>query len=373
MSIDVTRAQVMAYRMAATGLDRALPPGAPVSGLPVLDLGVQDTPYGTARIALAARLPAPPPADVDGLTLVWAARGAPHLHRRGDLPAVARALWPLSDADATARIMNPRMKEGARLGRAAFTAAAEALRAAVPGPTPKGEASTRVSARVPASLTYDCVPCKARHISGALFQQIGVAAAVRVVPEGRSTVLAPVGGDPWPVPESAAGTDDLVRAYLRLLGPAGPAEAAAFLGTNRANAAPVWPGGLAEVRVDGRTAWLPEECVDALRAAAPPEYVRLVPARDPLLQARDRDVLLPRRGHQKMLWTAISAPGAVLANGEIAGVWRARAAGKSAIEVAVTPFAPLPRAVVAAVEAEAQVLAALRAVPSASVTIAEPA
>src|SRR5262245_50312181 len=135
MSIDVTRAQVMAYRIATTGLARTT--AERPSALPVLDLGVQDTPYGSAPLALAAR--ATGPLDDESLVLAWAARGAPHLHRRGDVPAVARALWPLSDADATARIMNPRIAEGARLGVAAFTAAATALREVVTEPMPKGE------------------------------------------------------------------------------------------------------------------------------------------------------------------------------------------------------------------------------------------
>lgn len=361
VSIDVTRARVMAYRIAATGLGRAT--AARPSGLPVLDLGLQDTPYGTARLALAARTTGP--LDDDALALVWAARGAPHLHRRDDVAAVARALWPLDDADATARITTQRIAEGARLGRAAFTAAAEALRAVVTGPMPKGEVSREVSARVPESLTYDCEPCRARHISGGLFQLVGAAAGVEVRPVGRATELAPLAGRAA-IPETASGTTALLRTYLELLGPATPGDAAAYIGAAKTRLAPAWPDGLAEVRVDGRRCWLPENRVADLLAAPEPDQVRLLTVRDPLLQARDRDVLVPDRERQKRLWAPLGAPGAVLAHGEIAGTWRAKGSGKTAT-ITVTPFAPLPAGVRAAVEDEARVVAAVRGAASARV------
>ncbi|MEV0730383.1 hypothetical protein [Polymorphospora sp. NPDC050346] len=51
--IKVTRSRVLAYRVAAQRLDRA--GGGDPAALAVLDLGVQDTPYGSARQAVAAR------------------------------------------------------------------------------------------------------------------------------------------------------------------------------------------------------------------------------------------------------------------------------------------------------------------------------
>ncbi|MFK3983667.1 DNA glycosylase AlkZ-like family protein [Micromonospora sp. NPDC050397] len=112
MTVEVDRDRVLAYRVYATQLARTdLPPGE----LAVLDLGVQDTPYGSARLALANRTTAA--LDDDSLALVWAARGAPHLHRRGDLPALTAALWPLGDADAGRRIASrARSREPPRSG-----------------------------------------------------------------------------------------------------------------------------------------------------------------------------------------------------------------------------------------------------------------
>ncbi|MFD5202605.1 DNA glycosylase AlkZ-like family protein [Streptomyces sp. NPDC058375] len=347
--IDVSREQVLRYRVAAHGFDRASP--APE----VLALGVQDTPYGSAPVALAARGAAP-----DALERVWSFRGAPHLHRRTELAALARALWPLDDADATARISTAAIKEGAKLGLEAYRVTAKAFRRTVVEPLGKGVVSTAVSAAVPESLTFWCAPCGARHISGLLFQQAGLFGSVRIGTDRGKTILAPL-GSPFPVPDAASGTGDLIGAYLRFLGPAGRAEVAAFLGTRPSAIRSVWPEGLVEVAVDGVSAWLPESEADALREAprADAGTVRLLPPGDPFLQARDRSLLLPERDRQKELWRAVGGPGAVLAGSEIVGTWRARASGRRT-EVTVTGFGALPGAVRRALETEAQTVAEAR-------------
>ncbi|WP_106397879.1 DNA glycosylase AlkZ-like family protein [Actinocorallia populi] len=345
MSIDVSRDRVLAYRVAAHGLDRTSADPA------VLDLGVQNTPYGSARQALAARGTAEA-----GTALVWSVRGAPHLHRRADLGRLAAALWPLSDADATARITNPLIKEGAKLGLEAFRRTAEAFRRVLTGPMGKGEVSTAVSALVPESLTYFCQSCDAVHVSGGLFQHAGLFGGVEVRPEGRSTVLAPL-PDPVPPPETAEGTAEYVRTFLRLLGPATPAEAARFLGTTATALKPAWPDGLAEVHVAGKRAWFPADSVDALLSAAPPPgLLRLLPPGDPYLQTRDRPMLVPEKAREKQVWRTLGSPGAVLLGGELAGTWRTRLQGKR-LDLTVTAFEPLPEHLLAE---EAERLAALR-------------
>lgn len=353
--LDVEREQVLAYRVAAHQLDRSVKD--PLE-LAVLDLGVQDTPQGSARLAVAART-TEPLADDEATAVVWSTRGAPHLHRTADLAALAGALWPAGDADATARITNSRIKEGARLGTAAFTAAAEAMRDVVQAPMTKGEVSTGVSAGVPESLTYECSVCAARHISGGLFQQVGIAAAVRLWSRGAATMLSPL-DHRYPVPTAAVGAAAYVRTYLRLLGPAGPSEAAAFLGTSVAEGRRAWPDGLTEVRAAGRRSWLPEDQVAALRSAPAPRLVRLLPPSDPFLQARDRDLLVPGKARQKALWPILAKPGAVLVNGEIVGTWRARVAAKKRLDVTVTPFEPLPDQVRTALDDEADHVATAR-------------
>ncbi|MCW3815629.1 winged helix DNA-binding domain-containing protein [Micromonospora sp. DR5-3] len=365
---EIGREQVLAYRVAAQQLDR---PGAGPAGLDVLDLGAQDTPYGSARLASAARVPAGVALDDDRLELVWSCRGAPHLHRRADLPALAAATWPLSDADA-ARRLPAQIRAGAQLGLAGFTAVAEAFRAVVTAETDKGEVSRAVTDRIPAELSYDCAGCHARHVSGALFQQAALAGGVRLVVSGRAARLAPLAERP-PAPAAAAGTDALVLAYLRLLGPATVGDAAGFLGASATELRRVWPrDALAEVRVGGRSAWLPADRLDALRAAEPARLVRLLPTGDPYLQARDRALLVPDKAHQQQLWRMLGNPGALLVDGEVAGTWRVRQAGRGRLDLSVTPFGPLPKRVGREIETEAETVRAARAAAEVRVTV-EPA
>src|SRR3954452_19815999 len=112
----------MAVRVAALGLGAGDRGSARPGDLDVLDLGVQEYTPGSIQVALAARTTAP--LDDDRLLTVWAARGAPHLHRRGDLAALVEQLWPVSDADASARIKSGQIPEGMKLGIAAFRATA---------------------------------------------------------------------------------------------------------------------------------------------------------------------------------------------------------------------------------------------------------
>jgi len=357
VTTSVDRGQVLAYRVAAQQLDR---PDVAVEGLAVLDVGVQDTPYGSAVQALAARSVVPSgPAPDAGLVAIWSVRGAPHLHRPADLPALAAALWPLSDADATARISTTSIKEGAKLGLAAVAAAAQAMRDVVTGPMPKGEVSTAVSARVPESLTYPCRACAARHISGTLFQLVGVLAGVALDRSRGDTWLTPAPGRAA-IPTAAAGTGDLIAAYLRVLGPATPAEAAKLLASTQTAVRPAWPAGdLAEVSVDGRRTWLPADRVDALRSAQRPELVRLLPPSDPYLQAKDRDLLVPDKARQKEVWRILGNPGALIVDGEVAGTWRPKKSG-TRLQLTVTPFDRVPPRVRKAVDSEAERVAAAR-------------
>ncbi len=358
MTESVDREQVLAYRIQAHGLHRF--DDAPG----FLDLGVQHTSVPAVRQVFAARGADP---AVDTVT-VWSFRGAPHLLRRSDVDRLAGELWPRGDADGLARLGG----EGTVLRRAgiggltAFATTAAALREIVTAPMEKGAVSTAITAALPSEYAYGCRGCEATHVYNTLFQSVGLAAGVALVPGSRPTVLTPV-PDRAPLPASTTGAERVIRAYLRLHGPATVAEAAGYLATTQAEAKRMWPTGLVPVTVGARTAYLPEEDLPALRAAPAPDLVRLLPAFDPLLQLRDRELLVPGAKERKALWRILGNPGAVLAGGEVVGVWRTAKSTKARMALTVTPFGTLTAAVRTAIQAEAELLAGLRGATSASV------
>jgi hypothetical protein len=347
----VKRAQVLAYRWSRHGFGASPPDDA------LLTLGVQDSNVGSAALALSARDLSPA-----RLVTVWSLRGAPHLHRSGDLERLSPALWPLSDADAWARLggLGTTLKKARRSGLDAVAEAASAVRAVVTKPTAKGDLSAAVTQRIDGAYAFWCRGCGATHVHDQLLRLAAFHGGVRN--EGAAPVMfVPLPG--WPgVPSSAAGTDALVTAYLTVHGPATPGDAGSFLGSTATAVKPAWPDGLAEVVVDGRKTWLPEASLDALTGAPAAKGVRLLPPSDPYLQMRDRALLVPDAAHRKALWTILASPGALVVDGEVAGTWRAK--GKGRLAVTVTPFGPLPAKVRAAIEDEAARVAGVRGATS---------
>lgn len=370
--MEIDRQHALRYRIMAQGLDRSTPePGK----LAVLDLGVQETNVGSARLALAARLPPgyADPVAGDSVALAWSFRGAPHLHRSADLARLAGALWPVSDADAFARLAAERspLKAAGISGMEAFGAAAKAMRAAVRRPMAKGDVSAAVTALLPEAYSYRCRGCGSVHVYGGLFQSVALAAGVRLVSDAPRTTLAPMAGRPS-LPRRASGIADVMRLYLRLHGPATLAEASSYLGTTQAAVRDEWPDHLVEVRVGGRRAWMPEDSMDALsqagdRRSASGDGVRLLPPSDPWLQSRDRNLVVPDKARQKAVWKILANPGAVLSGTEIVGTWRARATRSDRLDITVEAFGTLSAASRKAVKAEAERVAAVRDVPDFSV------
>lgn len=365
--MKLSRAQVLAYRLAAQGLHRD---AAAVSGLGVLDIGVQEAMGHPAALAFAARLPASVavgPADVGvgpghRLALAWTLRGAPHVHRRKDLDSVARALWPLSEADAAARLneTGPSVQRAGIPALEQFGLAVEAMRTVVTAPMAKGAASTEVTRRIPEVMWRDCRACKARHISDSAMRAAAPAAGLEMEPGTAPPVLVPRKGAKRPAGPEPEAVRRLALGYLTYLGPARVADFAGYLEARRPDVEATWPAsGLVEVTVDGRTAWLPESCVDAARSAPAGELVRLLGAFDPFLQARDRDLIVPDKAVQKTLWPVLGRPGALLVDGEIAGTWRTKASGAK-LTITVDAFAPLPGGTWRQVEDEAARVAEVR-------------
>lgn len=361
---EVDRKQVLAYRVAAQGLRRGQ---ADAAALAVFDLGLQSTMRDTAAVSLAARLDAEVTeesfVDDSRFVLAWTHRGAPHYHRTAELDTVRAALVPLDEADAMARMQWQR-KQVQTAGMSAtdgLFAAARAMHEVVDRPMSKGAVSTAVTRRVSEGLTYWCRVCQATHILDQVMRLAAIHGGVRLESGVRPATLAPVTErSPVTAAPDPAAAAAVVRHYLRLHGPAGAAEAAGFCSTTAKTVKGNWPVDLAEVLVDGRPAYLPAEDLPALENPPEPDVVRLLPPWDPFLQARDRTLLVPDKARQKEVWKILGNPGALLADGELAGTWRAKGSGRKRLEFTLTPFWPLPAPVKKAAEAEAERVAAAR-------------
>lgn len=363
----VTRAQVLAHRVRAHGLDRAT---TEVDDLRLLDLGVLDTGPVGAGGALVARVGEAGLHQPEDWVRVWSVRGAPHWHRPQDVLPMARALWPADSADAGARLLGvgTTLKKAGLDPLEELRTAATALRQVVSTPTAKGDASAAVTRALPPEHSYACRICKATHIHDHLMRMAALPAGLHLTPDTSPPVLARI--PKWPgVPKEQEGAADVVSAYLRLHGPATPAAVAAYLQTSQRAVKASWPDDLAEVQVDGTAMWLPEDDLPALRDAPAPELVRLLPSCDPWIIARDRELVIPQKARHKAMWPVIGPPGAVLVDGEVAGTWRTKASAKR-LGIEVTPFGRLTKATLAAIDDEALLVARARGVEEASVRVA---
>nr|WP_181428804.1 winged helix DNA-binding domain-containing protein [Modestobacter versicolor] len=357
--MQLTRADVLASRVRAHQLDRT---AGTLADTAVLDLGVQDTGADAGRWALAVRgLDDVAP---DDLALVWTLRGAPHLYRRADLPGVAAATAPFSDADAAKRIFDgakPLKAAGIPILTALDTVAAH-MREVVTAPTAKGEMSRQLTERVDPPYLRDCRACKAVHVYEQSFRLAALRAGLELQPDTSPPVLQPIPGfaPADAVPEHL----DVVRGYLRLHGPATPQQVAAYLDAPVKEVQAHWPEDAVEVQVDGERRWALAGDVERL-TAGPVRTTRLLGPFDPYLQTRDRSLLLPDETRAKDVWRILGRPGGVLVDGEIAGTWRPRKAG-TRLGVQVELWRDVPRP---ALEAEAERLAAVRGTELAGVEV----
>ena len=348
---SVSRRQVIGFRVRAQQLDRDT---GTLADTAVLDIGVQDTGPDGALWALAIRgIDVSALAD-DALATAWTIRGAPHSYRRSDLPAIATATAPFSDADAGKRIFDAAkpLKAAGIPNVVALDTVADAMRSIVTAPMVKGELSTRLTAVMDEPYKRFCVPCDAVHLWEQPFRLAALRAGLELQPGTSPPVLQPIPG--FTPATEVPGRLDVVRAYLRLLGPATPKMVAGYLDAPIKDVQARWPDDVVEVDVDGERRWVLAD--DAERLAEAPEATRLLGPFDLYLQARDRALVVPDPAAAKELWRTLGRPGGVLVDGEIAGTWRARRTGGT-LTVSVQRWSPVPRQTVTAA---AERLAAFR-------------
>jgi len=351
----VTRLQALAFRLARHNLTQRLGPGGTQAAAVV---GLQDTPPGTAALALAARAEVAPQA-LDELVIVPSVRGAPLAVAERDLGIFTAGLEPPDEEAAKAVVGNAWKSLDGITAMEALDRVSEAVHDSLrDGPRPRDDFHQALRERLPAELLWWCKGCKGHHVHPSLWRATGIRGVLAIVGrEGRSAVFglppkAQTLGDPGA---------ELARRFLRAYGPARPKLLADWAGLATSHANRLWEraGELIQVDLDGTESWALTEDEPALVNDAEGDGVRLLANLDPLNAGRDRQLLVPDPALRKRIWTAIGGPGIVLVSGEVGGLWRPTKKGKELL-ITVEPLGKLTTSAKDELAAEAQRIAPFR-------------
>jgi winged helix DNA-binding protein len=317
--LDLTRAQILAFRRRVGALDERLPRGTR-SLRRAAWAGLQDSVPRSALLSIHARVEGAHPSSWEDRSLVqvWGPRFSTYV-----VPARDRALFTL--------------------GR---------LPADGPGRQRAEEIAARLHAFLDGRVLTDGEAGRALGVNSNAFRYAAPTGTVLIRWEGaRAPTIWTV---PRPDVEPLAARRDLARRYLHVFGPTTPASFATWAGIGLVEADAAFDGlvrSMTPVRTPIGGAWILARDEPEVRAPGEPAAAaRLLPSGDTyyLLQGADRELLVPDARRRSELWTSRVWPGAVLVGGEIAGTWR-RAQAKMTIQ----PWRRLTRAERDAVEEEA--------------------
>lgn len=387
----VSKGEVIAFRLGASGLlERAAASELPdVAGR----CGIQNSPPGSALLALHARVQGMTQELLDAafveeksLIQMWCMRGAPYFIPTADAAVFTTGVLPPTEEsmrhfllgvgpDVDRLGMN--LTEAVELTSAEIRDVLSGRRLAI------NELGVELAERIAGVLSgkqRDLWNEEGPHAKGQPLGEAVVHFCIRILTLQGVVCFAPREGnkapfiltDEWlgrPIPrvDPDMARAELLRRYLHCYGPSTRAAFASWLGVRSGDVDPWWSlveDELTQVDYGGR-AWMLDADVDALRAEAIPEGVRLLPPRDPYAQLRDRETIVEKKYHRDV-WRTSGDPGTVLANGEIAGTWRPQKKGRK-LTIAVKTFEDLVERHLVAVRAEAEQIAALRGASSAMV------
>ena len=317
--LELSRSQILRFRRWVGSLNERLPAGTKSLRLAAW-AGLQDSMPRAALLSIHARVQGTGPTTWEHSSLVqlWGPRFNNYVVAAKDLPVFSLGRLP-EDARRRARAHDTASKLHALLdGR-----------------------------RIPFG--------QAGHEMGVVHNSLRYAA-----PTGRVLMRWDGAKQPivWTVPAPAMGPQkarlELARRYLHIFGPATAASFADWAGIQppeARSALEALGSELTPVRTPVGNAWILADDEAALRARSrPAALARLLPSGDTyyLLWGADRKLLVPEAKRRAALWTTRVWPGALLVNGEIAGVWR-----RSSGEVWIEAWRRLSSAEWKAAEAEA--------------------
>jgi hypothetical protein len=319
--LELTRAQILAFRRRVGALDERLPRGAR-SLRRAAWAGLTDSVPRAALLSIHARVEGTRPSTWEDRSLVhvWGPRHSTYL-----VPARDRAVFTVS---------------------------------MYPGDARRRQRAEDIAARVHAFLAGR------RMKDSEVQKELGIGNAIKYAASTGTLLIRWDGARTpmiWTVPrpeiEPQEARLELLRRYLHLCGPASPEGLAdwAGMGLPRARAAfDALHGSLTAVRTPIGDAWILARDEALLRELpGPPAPARLLPSGDTyyLFWGAGRELLLPDPAQRAELWTSRVWPGAVLVGGEIVGTWR-----RAQANLSIRSWRRLTRAERDAVEAEAHAL-----------------
>ncbi|HEU5244142.1 MAG TPA: crosslink repair DNA glycosylase YcaQ family protein [Gaiellaceae bacterium] len=320
-SLELTRAQILAFRRRVGALDQRLPRTAR-SLRQAAWAGLTDSVPRAALLSIHARVEGTRPASWEdpSLVQVWGPRYSVYV-----VPARDRAIFTLG-----------RLPDAAHRRRRAE------------------DLATRVHAFLAGQRLKD------NDVQHAL----GIGNAIKYAAPTGTLLLRWEGARTptiWTVPrpeiEPHEARCELARRYLHVFGPATPDAFSTWAGMARSEARAAFEAlgkSLTAVGTPIGEAWILARDEPAFREPPGPEAAaRLLPSGDAyfLHWGLGRELLVPDDARRAELWTSRVWPGAVLVEGEIVGTWR-----RAQAEVSLELWRRLTRTERDAVEAEAQSL-----------------
>jgi hypothetical protein len=338
------------------------------------DLGLPDYPPAAALDALALRLTRPAP---DALTEAFEARtlvrmramrGAPVVIRPADYETFIAGVLP-ADESSMRTFIGPAMTSVRAAKSTALdavrSASAVARRALAGGPLDRDQLHAELRRSLPKLLLPWCRACGSHHAHPSLVYAVALEARLVLFPQAAGPYkLARF--DRWLPADRRTGRSttkaSLLQRFLRAYAPAKLSDFTAWAGISAAQARPAWDAlapKLRPIQIEraAQPAFVLERDLDALRHAhADEQSVRLIAPGDPMLQARDRDTLIPNKARQAVVWKNLSPRAVVLLGAEIAAIPKIQRR-KTALHVDVQALRKLDASAQAKLEQEATRLA----------------
>lgn len=317
--LDLTRAQILAYRRRANALDERLPPGLG-SLRTAAWAGLQDSMPRAALLSIHARVEGTTPSTWEDPSLVhvWGPRFSAYLVPAGDVAVFTVGRLPDDEA-----------------GRSFAEAKATSLDDLLGGRRMTyGEAGHKLGVP-PNSLRYG-------------------APTGRILMRWDGARQPTVWTVPPPVMDPRDARLELARRFLHIFGPTTPAAFAQWAGISAAAGRAAFEalvGSVTSVRTPIGAGWIfADDEGSFLALPGPAGGPRLLPSGDAfsLSWGADRELLVPDPDRRRALWTPRVWPGAVLVGGEIVGTWR-----RANADLTIEPWRRLTAAQRGSVEAEA--------------------